>query len=83
MIVKCIKDFSVKSGGGETFFKEGFYYDANQPCIGLSGSTINMFFIKNKKFAIETIFEELELSNLNENGGYGWYTSPYKMKPIL
>ena len=59
-LVKCVKDYTAICGGGETFFKKGSYYDANQPYIGLSGSTINMSFINGKRFGIEeTIFETL------------------------
>ena len=60
-LVKCVKDYTAICGGGESFFKKGLYYDANKPCIGLSGSTINMSFINGKRFGVEeTIFEPLK-----------------------
>lgn len=91
MKVKCIKEYIAKCGGGETKFEVGSYYDSQQPCIGLSGSCIDMRFTNGILFhSQEKYFEVVDSVSNNEPvvdlnatdkySGYSYYTSPYKFK---
>lgn len=78
MKVKCIKNYKHSSGVGVTEFTMGKYYDANQPCPGLSGSTINIWTPSWERYG-ENIFEVVENNETVEdisNGMYS-YKSPY------
>ena len=91
MKVKCIKEYIAKCGSSETKFEVGSYYDSQQPCIGLSGSCIDMRFTngillhsQDKYFEVYTFIDNEPVINLNATdklySNYGYYTSPYKFK---